>query len=150
MIDARVTDQKGKNMELTKLRTNQLSDEGWSWYQDYLDALDAYDIDRYTEFLAEDVSVQFNNDDPIQGKAAATEGLGQFWGSISSMGFSLLHEPLNIYGSDEALVLEALNHYDKPGADRITVRAVAFTDRGDDGKVTSVRLYQDVSALFAG
>jgi hypothetical protein len=29
------------------------------------------------------------------------------------------------------------------------VRA-AFTDRGEDGRVASVRLYQDVSPLFAG
>ncbi len=137
-------------MELGKLRTNQLSDTGWSWYQDYLDALDAYDIDSYAAFLADDVSVQFNNDEPMHGKGVATEGLGQFWGSISGMGFTLVHEPLNVYGSDDAFVLEALNHYDKPGADRITVRAAAFTDRGEDGKVTSVRLYQDVSPLFAG
>lgn len=137
-------------MELGKLRTNQLSDAGWSWYQDYLDALDAYDLDRYAEFLADDVSVQFNNDEPMRGRRVAIEGLGQFWGSISGMGYALVHEPLNIYGSDDAFVLEALNHYDKPGADRLTVRAAAFTDRGEDGKVSSVRLYQDVSPLFAG
>lgn len=135
-------------MELSRLRTNELSDPGWSWYQDYLDALDEYDVDRYADFLADDVSVQFNNDEPMRGKEVVTAGLQQFWGSISGQGFVLLHEPLNIYGTDDAFVLEALNHYDKPGAERITVRAAAFTDRGEDGRVTSVRLYQDVSPLF--
>ncbi len=136
-------------MDLGKLRVNQLSDAGWTWYQDYLDALDAYDLDRYAAFLADDVSIQFNNDAPLQGKDVATQGLAQFWGAISGMGFALLHEPLNIYGTDTTSVLEALNHYDRPGQERITVRAAAFTDRGEDGKVTSVRLYQDVSPLFA-
>ncbi len=136
-------------MYLGKLRTNQLSDAGWSWYQDYLDALDAYDLDRYSQFLADDTTIQFNNDAPMQGKAPATTGLSQFWGAISGMGYTLLHEPLNIYGDDATFVLEALNHYDKPGQDRITVRAAAFTDRGEDGKVRSVRLYQDVAPLFA-
>ena len=136
-------------MELGKMRTNQLSDDGWSSYQDYLDALDAYNIDRYADFLADDVAIQFNNDDPLHGRQVAKQGLGQFWGSISGMGFTLLHEPLNIYGTDGSFVLEALNHYDKPGHERITVRAAAFTDRGPDGKVTSVRLYQDVSPLFS-
>jgi ketosteroid isomerase-like protein len=136
-------------MDLGKLRVNQLSDAGWTWYQDYLDALDAYDLDRYAAFLADDVSIQFNNDAPLQGKDVATQGLAQFWGAISGMGFALLHEPLNIYGTDTTYVLEALNHYDRPGQERITVRAAAFTDRGEDGKVTSVRLYQDVSPLFA-
>ena len=136
-------------MDLGKLRVNQLSDAGWSWYQDYLDALDAYDLDRYAAFLADDVSIQFNNDAPLQGKDVATQGLAQFWAAISGMGFALLHEPLNIYGTDRTYVLEALNHYDRPRQERITVRAAAFTDRGADGTVTSVRLYQDVSPLFA-
>jgi ketosteroid isomerase-like protein len=136
-------------MDLAKLRTNQLSDAGWSWYRDYLDALDAYDLDRYAALLADDVSIQFNNDAPMNGRAAARAGLGQFWGAVSGMGYRLLHEPLNIYGTDGTFVLEALNHYDKPGQDRITVRAAAFTDRAADGRVTSVRLYQDVSPLFA-
>ena len=136
-------------MDLGKLRVNQLTDDGWAWYQSYLDALDAYDLDRYAVFLADDVSIQFNNDEPMHGKEVATQGLAQFWGAISGMGFTLLHEPLNIYGTDTGFVLEALNHYDRPGQERITVRAAAFTDRGEDGRVSSVRLYQDVSPLFA-
>lgn len=136
-------------MNLSELRTNQLSDEGWSWYRDYLDALDAYDIDRYGTFLADDVSIRFNNDEPLVGLEAAKAGLGQFWESVTGMGYALLHEPLNIYGEDSRFVLEALNHYDTADGRRITVRAVAFTDRGADGKATSVRLYQDVSQLYA-
>jgi ketosteroid isomerase-like protein len=136
-------------VDLGRLRVNQLSSAGWSWYQDYLDALDAYDLDRYTAFLAPDVAVQFNNDAPMRGRDTAAAGLAQFWGAVSGLGWSLLHEPLNIYGDDRTFVLEALNHYDQPGRNRITVRAAAFTDRGDDGTATSVRLYQDVSALFA-
>jgi hypothetical protein len=65
------------------------------------------------------------------------------------MGYSLLHEPLNIYGNDRHFVLEALNHYDDTDGTRFTVRATAWTDRGDDGLVTSVRLYQDLSPLYA-
>ena len=136
-------------MELGSLRTNQLSDEGWAWYQDYLTALDAYDLDAYSSFLAEDVEIRFNNDPPLTGLAAAREGLGGFWASITGMGCTLVHEPLNVYGDDRNLVLEALNHYDRPGGPRVTVRATAWTDRRDDGKVVSVRLYQDLSPLYA-
>src|SRR6478609_379560 len=63
----------------------------------------------------------------------ARAGLSQFWGSITGMGYALLHEPLNIYGDDDRFVLEALNHYDEPGSSRITVRATAWTDRGGEG-----------------
>ena len=137
-------------MELGKLRINQLSDRGWAWYQDYLTALDAYNIDGDAGFLADDVSIQFNNDDPMTGLAAARDGLGGFWGSITGMGFTLVHEPLNIYGDDRHLVREAFNHYDRGGSPRVTVRATAWTDRGGDGKVTAVRLYQALSPLYAG
>lgn len=134
---------------LDTLRTNQLSDDGWRWYQDYLAALDAYDLDRYAAFLADDVSIQFNNDEPMTGRQSATAGLGGFWAAVTGMGYRLVHEPLNIYGEDHRFVLEALNNYDAADGRRVTVRAAAFTDRGADGMVTSVRLYQDVSALFA-
>lgn len=133
-------------MNLDKLQTNQLTDDGWSWYRDYLDA---YDIERYAGFLADDVSIQVNNDEPMAGLETAKAGLAQFWGSITGMGYSLSHEPPNIYGDDNRFVLEALNHYEAADGRRVTVRAAAFTDRGADGKVTSVRLYQDMSALFA-
>ncbi len=136
-------------MDLDKLRVNQLSPAGWEWYQKYLTVLDAYDIDGYAAFLSPNVSIQFNNEAPMSGIDTAKSGLGAFWGSITGMGFTLLHEPLNIYGSDDRFVLEALNHYTTQDGRRITVRATAWTDRGADGRVASVRLYQDVSPLYA-
>src|SRR4051794_30227986 len=106
-------------MELDKLRINQLSPDGWAWYQDYMTALDAYDIDDYASFLVEDVTIQFNNDAPMTGLATARQGLNGFWGSITGRGYALAHDPPNIYGDDRHFVLEALNHYDRPDSARI-------------------------------
>jgi hypothetical protein len=135
-------------VELGKLRVNQLAPAGWEWYQQYLTALDAFDIEQYSSFLSPDVSIQFNNDNPMEGLEVAKTGLDQFWASVTAMGYSLLHEPLNICGDDHRFVLEALNHYDSADGRRTTIRATAWTGRGDDGRVTSVRLYQDLSALY--
>ncbi len=135
-------------MELGSLRVNQLSDAGWAWYQQYLAVLDAYDLEGYATFLAPEVSVQFGNDEPLRGREDVTAGLGAFWGSVTGLGWHLLHEPLNVYGEDSRFVLEALDHYDRADGPRVTVRATAWTDRRDDGPVTSVRLYQDVSSLY--
>ena len=135
-------------MELGKLRVNQLSPEGWDWYQQYLAALDAYDIERYSSFLSPTSRSSSTTTTSMQGVEVAKKGLAEFWASVSTMGFALVHEPLNIYGDDRRFVLEALNHYDTADGRRITVRATAWTDRGDDGKVTSVRLYQDLSTLY--
>lgn len=130
------------------LRINQLGDEAWASYRTYLDTLDRYDIDEFATFLADDVSVQFNNDHPMTGKDTAVTGMGAFWTSIQDMGYSLTHEPLNIYGADDAYVLEALNHYDTSEGRRTTIHAVAFTNRNPDGKVTSIRVYHDLAPLY--
>lgn len=105
-------------------------------------------MEHYSSSLSPDVSVQFNNDNPMEGVEVAKGGLDQFWTSVTAMGFALVHEPLNNYGDDHRFVLEALNHYDAADGRRITVRATAWTDRRGDGKATSVRLYQDLSPLY--
>jgi ketosteroid isomerase-like protein len=136
-------------MHLDQLRINQLSADGWAFYERYLHALDAYDLETYLSFLADDVTIRFGDDEPLVGRDAARAGLGGFWAQVRSMGRTLVHEPLNIYGDDEHLVMEALNHYDTDDGRRTTVRATAWTDRGPDGRVTSIRLFQDLTPLFA-
>jgi hypothetical protein len=71
--------------------------------------------------------------------------LAEYWQSFGE----LEHELLNIYGSDDRFVPEALNHYLTQDGRRVTLRAVAFTDRDDDGLVSSVRLFSDTGPLFS-
>lgn len=134
-----------ESMKTDTLRTNQLSDEGYRWYLDYLTALDEKDIDAYAVFLAEDVELIMNNAEPVRGLDAVREGLSGYWQSFGD----LEHELVNIYGTDDSFVLEALNHYTTADGRSVTLRAVAFTDRNDDGAVTSVRLYSDTAPLFS-
>lgn len=132
-------------MILTSLRINQLSPAASAWYLGvYLAAMDRRDIDAYAALLADGVTVRFNNEEPVAGKPAVVGMLGGYW-----QGFAAIeHEPLNIYGSDRAFMLEALNHYTRHDGKKVTARAVALTDRDPAGAVTSVRVYSDVSALF--
>lgn len=132
-------------MKTDSLRKNALSPEAYDWYLDYLAALDAKDIDRYGEFISDSVELQQNSEEPVSGKAGVLEGLAAYWQTFGS----LEHELLNIYGSDDAFCLEALNHYTTAGGEPVTLRAVAFTDRDAHGSVTSVRFYTDTGPLFA-
>ncbi len=72
-------------------------------------------------------------------------GLASYWESFGA----LEHELLNIYGSDDHFVLEALNRYSTLDDRDVTLRAVAFTDRNDQGLATSVRLFTDTAPLFS-
>lgn len=131
-------------MKTENLRLNQLSDKGFDWYLKYLTALDAKDIEAYASFLSDDVELVMNNSDPVVGRDAVTAGLAGYWQSFGT----IEHDLTNIYGSDDHFVLEALNHYVAADGRRVTLRAVAFTDRDDRGLARSVRLYTDTSALF--
>ncbi len=132
-------------MKTENLRINQLSPSAYAWYLGYLAALDAKDVDTYSNYLATECSLQFNNATPSVGRHAVIDGLSRYWATFGD----LEHDLLNIYGSDAAFALEALNHYTRAdNGDPVTLRAVAFTDRDDDGRVTSVRLYTDTAPLF--
>lgn len=131
-------------MITTNLRINQLSPSQYATYLDYLHAMDHRDIEAYGKFLADDVLIQFNNDKPTQGKAASMAALGPYWQSFAN----IEHDLTNIYGTDINYVLEALNHYVRHDGQKVTVRAVAFTDLNAGGLVESVRIYQDVSPVF--
>ncbi|RIV17848.1 nuclear transport factor 2 family protein [Fibrisoma montanum] len=133
-------------MITSNLRINQLSATAYNQYLAYLQAMDNRDVEGYGRFLADDVTVQFNNDAPMQGgKEAVLQGLGAYWQSFAS----IEHDLTNIYGTDSNYVLEALNHYVRHDGKAVTVHAVAFTDLNEAGEVKSVRIYQDVSPVLA-
>lgn len=133
-------------MKTHQLTRNDLSEEGFAWYQRYLAALDAKDLDAYGAFLADDCVLFMNNDGPVKGKPAILDMLGPYWQSFGD----LEHDLLVILGDDRHFMLEALNHYRRRDGGRVTLRAVALTERGDDGLVRQARLYTDASPLFEG
>lgn len=127
------------------LRINQLGPEATDWYlHRYLAAMDALDVERYAEFLADDVSLAFNNAPAIEGKDAVIGMLSGYWRSFAG----IEHEALNIYGTDRHFMLEALNHYTRHDGKKVTTRAVALTDRNAQGLVNAVRVFADASAVF--
>ena len=131
-------------MITSNLRVNQLSDAAYERYLDYLAALDARDVEAYGEFLADDVSMQFGNAGAVSGKDRVKGMLGGYWQSFAA----IEHDLTNIYGTDRTYVLEADNHYVRHDGKRVTVRTVAFTDVGEDGRVSAVRIHGDTSPVF--
>ena len=132
-------------METKNLKVNQISVESFDWYKKYLATIDKKDVGAYGAFLAEGCVMVQNNQPPVVGKQAILAGLGQYWKSFAS----LTHDLLNIYGQDDAFMLEAYNHYVRLDGNKVSVRAVALTERNLDGLVTSFRFYTDVSPVFA-
>lgn len=132
-------------MITSNLRINQISPEAYGWYLRYLAAVDAKDIDAYGAFLAEDCESWSNNGEVVRGKSAILAGLAAYWPSFRS----LEHDLLSILGRDDAFALEAFNHYVRHDGRSVSVRAVALTERGGDGRVVRFRFYTDLAPLFA-
>ncbi|MEM7574741.1 MAG: nuclear transport factor 2 family protein [Bacteroidota bacterium] len=131
-------------MKTQNLKVNQLSADAYRNYLSYLRAMDNKDVETYGQFLADDVEMWFNNEQFGSGKEKILKGLADYWQSFAS----IEHDLTNIYGSDRNYVLEALNHYKRHDEKDATVKAVAFTDLNEKGKVKSVRLYMDMAPVF--
>ena len=132
-------------MKTDELKVNQLSPSSYEWYLNYLNAMDKLDIDAYATFLAEDCEMQFCNNPIVKGKQKIVESLAAFWATIDSDE----HNLQNIYGDDQNFVLEAFNTFKRKDNKSVTIPAVAITEKNDAGLVTSVRLFMDISTLFA-
>ena len=94
-------------MRTDNLRINQLSPKTYEYDLAYLQAMDTKNVERYSTFLADDCVMHFNNNAPVQSKAVIGQFLSDYWMTFDS----IEHDLLNIYGTDSAFVLEALNHY---------------------------------------
>jgi ketosteroid isomerase-like protein len=134
-----------KYVKTESLRINQLSPEAYEWYLAYLEAVDSKNLAAYGPLLADSCTMITNNGPAVVGKEAILQALAQYWQSFGS----LEHDLLNIYGTDTAFMLEALNHYVRHDGVEVTLRAVALTDRDASGLATAVRLYTDASPLFS-
>jgi len=133
-------------MIMNRVQTNQLGLAATAWYLGYLEALESRDISRYANYLADDVDMRFNDAPPIEGKKAVIDNLDSQWRCFDG----IIHEVLNILGSDMGFVAESLNHYTKHDGQRITARTVVFTDRNDNGSVAAIRVYSDTSPILKG
>lgn len=132
-------------MILTSIRTNQLTESGSAWYFEYLQALDRRDLESILRFISEDASLQINNQLPLHGKPAITAALQRYWAGFKS----IEHEPLAILGDDRLIAVEMLCHYKRLSGDIFTLPASSFKDRDSDGLITSVRIFADMTPIFA-
>ncbi|MGI9450277.1 MAG: nuclear transport factor 2 family protein [Geminicoccaceae bacterium] len=126
-------------MIANQMRTNQLGLAATAWYLGFLDAVEAKDIGRVADYLADDVDMRIIDAPSIEGKAAVVEQLGRQWRQFEGV----THEVLNILGSDTGFVSESLHHYARHDGTRMTARAAVFTGRSVEGTVASIRIYSD-------
>ena len=133
-------------MIANQMRTNQLGLAATAWYLGFLDAVEAKDIGRVANYLADDVDMRINDAPSIEGKAAMVEQLRRQWRHFKDV----TYEVLNILGSDAGFVSELLHHYARHDGTQVTTRAAVFIGRSAEGTFASIRIYTDVLPVPLG
>ena len=128
-----------------KLQINQLSERAFQWYLGYLNTIDDNDIKSYSSYLSDECTLVINNNLPVNEKDQIIKHLTSLWTSFKGNA----HDLLNIYGSDSSFSSEITNHFTLHDGNEITINAVGYLDRNEEGLLTSVRLYADFSPLFS-
>jgi hypothetical protein len=108
------------------------------------DDIDSMEPERFTQHLAEDVTMRFGNAEPIRGREAAHDAWAGFCEGIDGVS----HERLRSWESDAGTVAEANVTYTKKDGGTVTVPVVTIYTEGDGG-IDDYRIFIDLAPLFA-
>lgn len=130
-------------MKLDNLKINTLSPAAFDWYLRYLSAMDGGRASTLVEMIDDACSFQINNHLPMHGRAAIAAAFDRYWDAI----YSIEHELLNIFGTDERFAVEMLCHYTRKDGTAVILPAAVFIDRGANGRIVYARSYVDATPV---
>ena len=105
--------------------------------------IDSMEPERFSQHLADDVTMRFGNADPIHGRAAVQQAWADFCAGLAGVS----HERLRSWESDAGTVAEANVTYTKPDGSTVTVPVVTLYTEGDGG-IDDYRIFIDLAPLF--
>jgi ketosteroid isomerase-like protein len=107
--------------------------------------IDAQNVEGFLSNLTDNVTFQFANAAPLNGKAAVEEGVNGFYASIAA----LSHELTGKWEIDETTVLRFKTVYTRRDGDDIEVPCSVILHHVADGRIDDYRIYTDLSPVFA-
>lgn len=132
--------------DFDKVRINQLSDQALDWFAEVLRVIETLDVDAYVALMAPDVRLVLDNGTlTLQGHDAVRTALAQAWRHLTG----IVHDELNLYGTDHHFVHEATNTFTFPDGTSTTVASTVWIDRNEHGQLAGARIYNDPRALQA-
>ena len=106
--------------------------------------IDSMEPERFSQHLAEDVTMRFGSGAPIHGREAARDAWAGFCEGVDGVS----HEHLRRWESDAGTVAEANVTYTKQDGSSVTVPVVTIYTEGDGG-IDDYRIFIDLAPLFA-
>jgi SnoaL-like domain len=106
--------------------------------------IDSLEPERFTQHLAEDVTMRFGNAEEVHGRDAVHDVWAGFCEGVDGVS----HSGLRRWESDEGTVAEADVTYTKKDGGKVTVPVVTIYREGDGG-IDDYRVFIDLTPLFA-
>jgi ketosteroid isomerase-like protein len=108
-------------------------------------ALDRGDVPTYLEYLSEDASLRFGNNDPVVGRAAIKASLDEFYTTFRWV----RHDHVATWTGTDGAAVEADVTYERHDGSHVHVHAVTICRFDGDGLVADYRIFVDLAPLFA-
>lgn len=114
------------------------------WAKRYYEAVDSMDLETYATLHTEDARLRFGNAPPAEGKQAILDGISHFWETIKG----LRHDFQQVWEEGDATIVEALITYTRMDDKQVVLPCTTILRRDGD-LATDVRIYMDISPVFA-
>ena len=132
-------------MKTHLLKKQALSEESFTWLKNKYLAVDSRNHAEYAKYLADDCVLQFGNNPLAIGEDALLPGIDNFWASIHGLN----HNFINVLGTDNQLVLEAVIDYTRTDDKVVQTPYVTIIERNEDGLAISIRIFIDTTPVYS-
>jgi len=118
-------------------------DDWMEWVEQTYEALDEKNVDAFVAQLTPGATLRFGNGDPVAGRVAIREALGEFFDAIGTMSHAFTSQ-LRV---DDTLVIEEMVAFTRRDGTAIVLPAATVCEL-TQGKADRMQTYIDVSPLF--
>jgi SnoaL-like domain len=115
------------------------------WVRDFFRDVDAFQVELLDKWFADDISLRFANNPPINDRQTAIQGLGGFFGTIAG----LRHAPESIVGDGDEVTQVAIVTYTRLDKSECPLQVASYLRRNAEGKLDRLWIYIDLAPLFA-
>lgn len=105
---------------------------------------DTLDVDNYVTYLAPDVYFRFGNAEPLTGRVAVRDAVGQFFTTIKGLQHTIVQE----WHDGDTIIQQLDVTYTRLDGNKVTLPAVNIL-RLDNDTVADYRIYVDLAPVYA-
>lgn len=110
----------------------------------YLHSIETHDVAALKRLMSPDIELTHANYPPVHGRSAASEMITGYLRIVDGVEFEIR----TVMGDHGCYAVEKVNVAAAPNGTKARIRVVTILEVGEDGLLTSVRVYADTADLF--